>query len=161
MSDNSSHNGSDCPICFETFSNDATILKCKHVFHSDCLVKFLEYKSAKQNGWGHFLCPICRRICCNITQEILYETYLKHKKNYKETKKQARRARSQLRMWNIKHRILKYFKKYNEKEAYDIIIKDETLTYEMHKLEAIVRQNREKYFKMKVLYETKCCTMCF
>lgn len=161
---NSNSNGNDCPICLETFSNDATVLRCQHVFHSDCLVKCLEFRyiNAKQTALGHFRCPMCRRgICCSIKRELLYETYLKHKKEYKESKQQARQARSQLMNWNIKHQILKCFRKYTKKEAYDIVVRDETLTYEMHKLEAIARQNREKYYKLKLLYETACCTRCY
>ena len=62
--------------------------------------------------------------------------------------------------WNFKYQILRFFKKYTTQQAYDIIVRDEELTYEMHEMEAITRQKKEEYYRMKALYETACCVRC-
>ena len=153
--------GRECPICLEGFdqNNQETTLRCKHAFHSECLVKCLLFQYKTQNG--RFRCPMCRTgICCNTKRELLYDNYMQSRRNYKHAKKQANGARSKLMNWNIKHQILKYFKKYTAKEVYDILVRDEELTYEMHKLEAIARQERQRYYAMKAIYEKPCCARC-
>mmetsp|Transcript_18881 Transcript_18881/g.38865 ORF Transcript_18881/g.38865 Transcript_18881/m.38865 type:complete len:391 (+) Transcript_18881:1-1173(+) len=82
-----------CIICFETFkvgetvvwSNDTT--KCRHVFHEDCMVRFLATHSKRtkrrmssdSEGLGSAIsysyaenpCPICRRTFCTVKHDDL------------------------------------------------------------------------------------------
>ena len=48
---------SACPICLETYQSDKSIqlikLKCKHLFHNECIKPWLTLKSTK--------CPVCRK----------------------------------------------------------------------------------------------------
>lgn len=44
-----------CPICYESFrGKNNVITKCNHIFHNDCLFKWLTQKCYQPN------CPICR-----------------------------------------------------------------------------------------------------
>jgi len=52
-----------CSICFDEFDAKENITmsrntKCCHIFHSDCIMAWLE---------GHNNCPICRRVYCKWT----------------------------------------------------------------------------------------------
>jgi len=159
-----SENGTtkECPICLEEFhkNDQETILRCKHSFHSDCLVKCFLFQNKTRN-YRRVSCPMCRRgICCNTKRVLLYDTYSRIRQDYKNAKKQSSQARCRLMKWNFKHQILKIFKKYTMQQAYDIIVRDEELTYEMHKTEAVTRQKRQEYYSMKALYERACCARC-
>ena len=46
-------NNQDCPICMEKFKKDdmVTDIKCKHLFHKDCIMEWGKYKNE---------CPNCR-----------------------------------------------------------------------------------------------------
>lgn len=151
----------ECPICLEEFDQgigQEIVLRCKHVFHKDCLVKCLLFQYKTQNG---FRCPICRRgVCCDTKRMLLYDTYMHTRQDYKTAKKQASRARSHLMNWNMKHQIMKFFKKYTAQEAFEIVARDEELTYEMHKMEALMRQKQAEYYNVKVFYEKPCCARC-
>ncbi len=42
-------NDKNCTICIDTFSDDLTITKCGHIFHTNCI-----------DGWRNNTCPVCR-----------------------------------------------------------------------------------------------------
>lgn len=46
----------ECIICFEQLNNEICILNCKHRYHYDCLVKWIE----KSNNISN-LCTICNK----------------------------------------------------------------------------------------------------
>ena len=46
-----------CSICLTNIINDSYKLKCGHVFHKKCILKW-QKKSKKEDG--SFSCPICR-----------------------------------------------------------------------------------------------------
>lgn len=46
-----------CSICLEPILNDPYHLPCSHQFHTDCFVKYLEYKIERQESIN---CPCCR-----------------------------------------------------------------------------------------------------
>lgn len=46
----------ECIICLEILDNEICILNCKHRYHYDCLVKWID----KNNNIGN-LCTICKK----------------------------------------------------------------------------------------------------
>ncbi|KAL1465456.1 hypothetical protein WDU94_005029 [Cyamophila willieti] len=66
---------SSCPICLKQFSAGeiAKKLDCKHIFHSTCILPWLEKTST---------CPLCRHEF--KTDNADYEAYKTHKKREKE-----------------------------------------------------------------------------
>eukprot|EP00802_Teleaulax_amphioxeia_P025876 Tamp_26815.p1 GENE.Tamp_26815~~Tamp_26815.p1 ORF type:complete len:116 (+),score=7.26 Tamp_26815:39-350(+) len=48
----------DCVICFEPLASDALILRCKHIFHQFCILRWSEEVEGNANKKPH--CPICR-----------------------------------------------------------------------------------------------------
>tara|TARA_Y100000817_G_C16861392_1_gene545918 strand:+ start:5230 stop:5664 length:435 start_codon:yes stop_codon:yes gene_type:complete len=52
---NLSKKDKECSICLDTFTNnkEIIILKCKHVFHSACIIEWLKQP-------GYISCPLCR-----------------------------------------------------------------------------------------------------
>tara|TARA_Y100000996_G_scaffold391325_1_gene353229 strand:+ start:55 stop:303 length:249 start_codon:yes stop_codon:yes gene_type:complete len=52
---NKSNNLDECVICLEKMreSENLTILKCSHIYHSECIEKWLKKKS---------ICPMCDTI---------------------------------------------------------------------------------------------------
>ncbi|CAD8059434.1 unnamed protein product [Paramecium sonneborni] len=55
------NNTIQCPICGDDFQKRQKIilLECQHIFHSDCLIKWLKIKNS---------CPYCRRSAVNCQQ---------------------------------------------------------------------------------------------
>ena len=55
----------ECPICYEVIRihSDYSITKCKHKFHTSCIIK-----QTRQNT---FNCPICRSKLATPTNSIL------------------------------------------------------------------------------------------
>jgi hypothetical protein len=45
------NNNNTCSICINKINNKESYLPCGHVFHSDCILNWMEYKMN---------CPICR-----------------------------------------------------------------------------------------------------
>ncbi|MEN2497891.1 MAG: hypothetical protein MHMPM18_002222 [Marteilia pararefringens] len=45
----------ECPVCLEAFADDERIriLACRHTFHSDCIITWLERNTS---------CPMCRKL---------------------------------------------------------------------------------------------------
>ena len=63
-----------CPICMEQISSNKKTLKCQHIFHEKCILKW--YQNSKYNKYyddpyktGR--CPICR----NKSEELFYDDY--------------------------------------------------------------------------------------
>ena len=59
---------SKCVVCLNEMNHDVIMLKCKHVFHSKCILDWNVYGNGKT-------CPVCRKsmfTCqyCNGTQQI-------------------------------------------------------------------------------------------
>lgn len=61
----------DCPICYEAIDAGCEkVLKCKHVFHKECIEKWLSTKST---------CPICRKPIKKTRQQrgpVYFEDYV-------------------------------------------------------------------------------------
>lgn len=56
-------NQTSCPICFDDFKIDETLINlknCKHLFHQDCIIPWLEKSE---------LCPLCRKKASQIPHE--------------------------------------------------------------------------------------------
>lgn len=146
------HETNKCPICLEDIDNKTTVLRCKHTFHNECLVDCFLFMSKKHVNRRKILCPICRRgICCSTKRMLLYDTYVQAKQDYMIAQKQSNNAWYRL----MKHQFLKYFKKYTDQEAF-AIVRDT----QVQELKAIALHKKEKYFRMKALYESGCCGRC-
>jgi len=55
-----------CSICLESILNDPYHLPCAHQYHTDCFVKYLEYKIERQESIN---CPCCRKpfeVICQV-----------------------------------------------------------------------------------------------
>lgn len=55
-----------CGICLEYIKKDYKIMKCKHIFHKNCIY---EWKCIKNS------CPLCRKEIYNIIDNIEEYTY--------------------------------------------------------------------------------------
>lgn len=61
----SSTKKTECAICLES-SNSLVKVSCSHVFHEECLAKWLE---------KNYSCPTCRKVICNkCGKETLFKT---------------------------------------------------------------------------------------
>jgi len=63
-SDNNIVKATECTVCLETFKDDDTVIitKCKHLYHKDCINKWLVDYSVK--------CPICKNNIIEGTPDI-------------------------------------------------------------------------------------------
>ena len=63
-SDNNIVKATECTVCLETFKDDDTVIitKCKHLYHKDCINKWLIDYSVK--------CPICKNNIIEGTPDI-------------------------------------------------------------------------------------------
>ena len=60
-------NLSDCVICMETFKNGENVRQipsCRHIFHPDCIMKWLEAPQSLETQ----KCPMCN---AEISEQIL------------------------------------------------------------------------------------------
>ncbi|XP_010901788.1 RING finger protein 222 [Esox lucius] len=53
---------SECPVCYEYFSDTERILSCGHVFCHDCLVKTLVCINRDGIVRDTIICPVCRHL---------------------------------------------------------------------------------------------------
>lgn len=59
----------ECSICLEKIENkDKTVLSCKHVFHSECIIKSIDYNNK---------CPYCR----SFIEELIFKAEEEHSIN--------------------------------------------------------------------------------
>jgi hypothetical protein len=143
----------ECAICLEQFEpnnsepelNKVT-LECRHSFHWHCMLKCVEYQiiQLQSNSTSTVQkCPICRkRISCRLKNQLVYQQYIISREDYKKAQAQAKKARTQVMKYNIKYKVLKFFKVLNNKDVYDFLVKEEEKLYEMHRFEAISREKK-------------------
>lgn len=64
-----------CAICYDKYNKNASELKCKHVFHTDCISKWFESDNKNNKK-----CPLCRDniVDCKICQNsgYIYSEYI-------------------------------------------------------------------------------------
>ena len=70
------HEHEQCSICLdemettEEFSHQLekiSLLKCNHRFHARCFKKYMNFE--KKNGRKKILCPLCRKVILNLTDD--------------------------------------------------------------------------------------------
>lgn len=76
----------ECPICLTTMVKDITVLKCKHVFNTSCILQHLSS--------GNFTCPMCRKPIELLYKVKLPEKMVKEKSLSPLGKREIKRARS-------------------------------------------------------------------
>ena len=77
----------DCPICLTPMYEDITVLKCKHVFNTSCILQYL----SKGNN---FKCPVCRAPIELSYKVKLPEKLVRKKSLSPLSRREIKRARS-------------------------------------------------------------------
>ena len=80
-------NGDVCCICFEELEKYKYIkLFCKHVFHSECFVKYINHQFMNHDTFCTLKCPLCKEVMFSIThinidveREELYKQTIQRK----------------------------------------------------------------------------------
>lgn len=68
-----------CSVCLDVFEKDSkvTVLPCHHIFHSDCIMKWLDSYSND--------CPVCKSLVTDMMSEIIPPKKLKENLKRKRT----------------------------------------------------------------------------
>ena len=142
-----------CTICIEDFENDilltpVTTLKCKHMYHTECLLKYLYHcdNTARK-------CPTCRKtIKCKELHNIVTNYYMKINNDYTKTKYNLKKLEYNYTLENFKFKIKKLFTSIDKKQAFEILLKDEEHFAEIAKYKLIMFQKKKELKKYKQLY---------
>jgi hypothetical protein len=116
-----------CSICIEEIMiKTETTLRCNHLFHTECLVKYLIYmynKNCKDNiylDYDNYKCPICRKhLRCKDIHKIVSTFYFNTQNEYKLYKEQYSKLRYEYYFNSIKYNIKKLFTKNMDSKAYN------------------------------------------
>lgn len=64
----------ECSLCLQNITNEDPIIKfpkCKHVLHSECFIKFLQYEIDHHSKL--LTCPLCRDVVINMPEIVVPE----------------------------------------------------------------------------------------
>lgn len=156
----------ECSICIEEFDDKHNInLSCNHMFHSKCIMKYVEteFNKFRKNGIGEHMCckrikcPLCRKaISCKDINPLIYNYYQLYKEKYKHIKKKIKRLQNEIYTLNIKFQMKKLFYKIKPQDAYKHLLEDETLLETMMIYKQKYQETKELMNSYKQIYYGRC-----
>lgn len=141
----------ECSICMEEYNNlDIIKLNCNHIFHNNCMLRYIETKykelSNKLIFCNKLRCPLCRyQIKCIDINKLIYYKYKHYMSLYKNIKNDIRLMKIQNCIFSRKFFFKKLFTKISYQEAFNYVINKENL------LEMICKKKKELYDTRKLL----------
>lgn len=139
----------NCIICLDEINSDQhiTILKCSHIYHHECFLKYILYGLNKIKQNNIIQCPLCR----TCIKSIFYIDYLYYKqldliKDTKLLKRKKHKLQNKIYILNMKQYFLWRLKPNND------FSKEENIMYDIETLNKQIRQNEYMSKNIRKVY---------
>lgn len=155
----------NCSICLDDFDNTSIQLKCKHSYHSKCMITYIETEfnrvCKKHNTervlCKQFKCPLCRTfIDCKDIHSLMYKYYKEQKTKYKQLNIEIKELQNKIYILSIKFRLRKIFKHIPVSEVYTFLLEDETILESIMKKKVKCQESKDLMNTYKKLYYGRC-----